>query len=122
MGRSVDVCGVNSFSWPWYRPRKLWRNSIAEAGRFMTKWEMVGGMGRRVGSGRGLGDERETLAGLMRAWSPRREAARTESAAWRMKSWPSALNGLTNSETWMCKYVHEYLPTYSERVVNGGSE
>lgn len=56
-------------------------------------------MGTRVGSGRGAVELRETLAGLMTAQSPRDEAARTSSAEERMKSWPSALKGRTNSVT-----------------------
>lgn len=69
---------------------------MAEAGRFMTKWEMVGGMGTLVGLGRGPGAFLETLTVWTRAWSPFFEAARTESAACLMKPCPSSLNGLTN--------------------------
>lgn len=62
---------------------------MADAGRFMTKWEMVGGTGTWIGFGGGPFEFLETLAGLTTAWSPRFEASSTRSAALQMKAWPS---------------------------------
>ncbi|KAI6754259.1 hypothetical protein HG530_012773 [Fusarium avenaceum] len=53
---------------------------MADAGRFMTKWEMVGGTGTRTGSGGGAAELLGCLGGLITAQSPRFDASRTRSA------------------------------------------
>lgn len=94
---------------------------MAVAGRFMTKWEMVGGMGMRsscvAGRVRGRGGCSEgdnegvavVVAGgfgdvfalmVSTAHSPFLEASRTESAAWWMKVRPSSQKGRTKGDTW----------------------
>jgi hypothetical protein len=80
---------------------------MAEAGRFMTKCEMVAGNGILVGgTGGGAGLDLEGFFGAMVTPSPLREASSTESAAFLMKSRPSSLNGRTYCDTY-----HPYINT-----------
>lgn len=73
---------------------------MAVAGRFMTKWETVGGMGTRRGLGAGVpGLLLEGRFWGTEAYSPFSEALRTESPALWMKVRPSSQKGRTNLVT-----------------------
>jgi hypothetical protein len=102
MGNFVVVCGSKSSSRPWYKPLKEPRKSIAEAGKFMTKWDIVCGMVRILGSG--TGSEALALytrfAGIETVFWWVEVRCKMESAAWWMKVWPSWLNGRTKCLTW----------------------
>jgi hypothetical protein len=81
----------------------------------MTKWDTVGGMGTRSSRTEGavqwssgvylvldldLAVGRGGFLVVSTAHSPLWEAARTESAAWWMKAWPSSQKGRTKGDTW----------------------
>ena len=75
---------------------------MAEAGRFMTKWEIVCGIVRIVGSGMGSVGLALNMrfAGMEMVFWLVAVRWRMESAAWWMKVWPSSLKGRTKWLTW----------------------